>query len=177
MVKASCLALAVWCGLWSGPTADPPPKIDAGKPLADGVYLVLKRAPQEKDLRPVKAGEALLPHRHPYREGGADRPAEYLVVRRAADVPLLLAGPPREVTDASGAVRIELQLRREAADKLERLTRDNVGKEVAILVGGEVVTTHKVRTAIAGGRVQISCCEPGACTYLLKRLRDRSPAK
>jgi preprotein translocase subunit SecD len=50
------------------------------------------------------------------------------------------------------------------------LTREQRGKQIAIVLGGEVVTMHKVREAIKGGEVQITSCAAGAAGYLLKEL-------
>jgi hypothetical protein len=175
MARTSCrrlllvglLAALPASALLGQPPAQPPPD----RPLPNGVYLVLRRAAKEKDVLPAKAGEAVVPHRHRYLKKGGDQPTEYLALHRTPDVPLKLAAKPEGVKDDAGNLRIELQLARNGAEKLERLTRDNLGKEVAILVGGEVVTTHKVRSAITGGKAQITCCgDDGACAYLLKQL-------
>ena len=68
-------------------------------------------------------------------------------------------------------MRILLKLRPQAAAALERLTRAQLGKQVAIILGGEVVTVHKVREVIRGGEVQIASCAAGAAGYLLKQLQ------
>jgi hypothetical protein len=157
----------------------PAEQTGAGKALPDGVYLVLRRGAQEKEVRPARAGEVVVPHRHRYLKEGGDRPAEYLALHRSPEVPLALAARPEGVKDKDdpGTLRIYLQLTQDAAGKLARLTREQQGKDVAILVGGEVVTTHKIRTAITDGKVQISCCAKGACEYLLKRLESAHQEK
>jgi preprotein translocase subunit SecD len=68
-------------------------------------------------------------------------------------------------------LRIQLKLTPNAADALERLSRAQVGKQITIVLGGEVVTMHKVREVIKGGDVQITSCTPGAAEYLLEQLR------
>jgi preprotein translocase subunit SecD len=70
-------------------------------------------------------------------------------------------------------MRIQLKLKPKAAQALEDLTRGHLGRQVAIVIGGEVVTMHKVRTVIKGGDVQITSCAPGAAEYLLKQLQGR----
>jgi preprotein translocase subunit SecD len=50
------------------------------------------------------------------------------------------------------------------------LTTDGLGKQVAIVFSGEVVTMHKIREPIKGGDVQITSCAAGAAKYLLERL-------
>ena len=148
-----------------------------GKKLPDGVYAVLREGLQEKDVLPLKAGEALAVHRHRYLKDGEKEPPRFLAVRSAPDVLLDLAAEPKAVKEKEEVMRVLLKLRPKAAAALERLTRDHLGRPVAIVVGGEVVTVHKVRTVITGGDVQISSCAPGPAGYLLKQLQGRPTRK
>jgi hypothetical protein len=43
---------------------------------------------------------------------------------------------------------------------------------VAIVVGGEVLTMHKIKEPITSGQLQISRCNDNACELLYVRLRD-----
>ena len=143
------------------------------KKLPDGVYAVLREGPKEKDVLPLKSGEALAVHRHRYLKDGDKEPPRFLVTRPTPDVPLDLAAGPKADKDGEEVVRILLKLRPKAAAALERLTRDRRGRQVAIVIGGEVVTVHKVRAVIKGGEAQITSCTPGGATYLLKQLQSR----
>jgi preprotein translocase subunit SecD len=143
------------------------------KKLPDGVYAVLREGLKEKDVLPLKDGEALAVHRHRYLKDGDKEPPRFLVVRSAPDVPLDLAVAPKADKEGEEVVRILLKLRPKAAAALERLTRARQGRQVAIVVGGEVVTVHKVRAVIKGGDVQITSCTPGGATYLFKQLQSR----
>jgi preprotein translocase subunit SecD len=78
---------------------------------------------------------------------------------------------PKAEKEGTETVRILLKLEPKSAKALEGLTSEHLGKEVAIVLGGEVVTTHKVRTVIKGGDVQISSCTAGAGDFLLKQLQ------
>jgi preprotein translocase subunit SecD len=144
----------------------------AGKKLPDGVYAVRRDGPQEKDVRPLKDGEVLVVDRHRYVKDTATQPPRFLVVRSPPEVTLDLAREPKAVEEGGEVVRILLHLRPQAAAALERLTRDQLGRQVAIVLGGEVVTVHKVRAVIKGGDVQITSCAPGAAGYLLKQLQE-----
>jgi len=58
-----------------------------------------------------------------------------------------------------------------------RLTSDRLGKEIAIILGGEVVTLHKIQDRIKDGNVQITSCAAGAAKYLLEQLRAHQKTK
>jgi len=171
MSRSAC-ALAVALLLGGQALADDKAPTPAKK-LPDGVYAVLREGPQEKDVLPLKDGEALAVNRHRYLKDGDKEPPRFLAVRAAPDVLLDLAAEPKAVKEKEEVMRILLKLRPKAAAALERLTRDHLGRPVAIVIGGEVVTAHKVRSVIKGGDVQISSCAPGPAGYLLKQLQSR----
>jgi preprotein translocase subunit SecD len=152
-------------------TTGPPRK------LPDGVYAVLRDSLKEKEVLPLKAGEALIVHRYRFLAKSDAEPPRFLVVRSAADVTLDLAEAPKADKDGQDIIRILLKLRPKAATALERLTTAHKDKPVAIVLGGEVVTTHKIREAIKGGELQITGCAPGAVPYLLERLQARQEKK
>ena len=146
----------------SGSAAKPP----------DGVYAVLRDAAKEADVLPLKEGETLVIDRHPYAKKEDKEPPRYLVIHKAPDVEFDLAAAPKPVKEGDEVARILLQLQPKAAKALERLTADRTGGKITIVLGGDVVMTNKVQSAIKGGEVQISTCDPGSGAYLLKRLED-----
>jgi preprotein translocase subunit SecD len=138
---------------------------------------VLREGLNEKDVRPLKDGERPVVHRHRYLKTKDREPPRFLVVRAVPDVDLDLAGQPKAVKDGAEVVRILLKLKPRAAQALERLTSDPAGKQIAIVLGGEVVTMHKVRGVIKGGDVQITSCAAGAAKYLLEQLNAHQRKK
>jgi hypothetical protein len=56
---------------------------------------------------------------------------------------------------------------------MEEVTRANPNRSLAMIIGGEVVTVHKIRSAISGGLVRIANCDEKAGMYLLQQLRKR----
>ncbi len=138
---------------------------------ADGVYEVRRDGAREKDVLPLREGEAVVVDRHPYAKKDEAGPPRFLVVRSAPDVPLDLAGEPRADREGAEVVRVLFRLKPRAAEALQRLTSDARGRQLAVVLGGEVVTVHKVRAAITGGEVQVTSCAPGGAAYLLERLR------
>ncbi len=171
MRRSVCLLAAVLCIGNSVPTWGHDKTPGSRKKVPDGVYAVLRESPKEGDVLPLKGGEALVVDRHRYLKKADKEPPRFLVVHAAPDVPLDLAGAPKADKDGEEIVRIFLKLQPKAATGLERLTSERVGKQVAIVVGGEVVTVHKVRAVIKGGAVQITCCAAGSAKQVLEQLR------
>jgi hypothetical protein len=167
---SSCLTLVV--ALLSA--QDAPRRTPA---LADGVYVVLREGSQKKDLAPLANGEVVVVNRHRYLPEGDKEPPRFLVVRPVPDVPLDLAGAPKADRENGDVVRIRLQLRPAAAATLERLTRAQQGRQIAIILRGDVVTQHKIRSVISNGAVQITSCAPKAAAYLLRQLEARPGSK
>jgi hypothetical protein len=176
MNRCTCLLAT---GLLLGGPAALPPAADGREPRkapADGVYRVLRDGPAEKSVLPLKDGEALVVNRHRYQKGGDKEAPQFLAVHDKPEVALDLAGGPEADRENGEVVRIRMKLRPDAARALERVTRDRQG-QLAIVLGGEVVTVHKIRTAIPDGDVQITSCTPGAADYLLKQLEARRKGK
>ncbi len=96
----------------------------------------------------------------------------FLVVADSPQVPLSLSSLPKSGELEDGRKTIQLEFSEEASEKLERFSADNIGGAVATVVGGKVATRHKLRVAITGGKLQISCCGAGACEHLLRELGD-----
>jgi preprotein translocase subunit SecD len=141
------------------------------KKLPDGVYAVQRESLKEKDVLPLKEGEVLAVDHHRYVKTDKKEPPRFLVVRSAPEVTLDLASEPQAVKEGGEIARILLKLKPPAAMTLERLTRNQEGKQIAIVLAGEVVTVHKVRGVIKGGDVQITSCAEGAAGFLLEKLK------
>jgi len=140
------------------------------KKIADGVYAVLRESSKEKDVLPLKDGEVLVVDHHRYLKKEDEEPPHFQVVHAVPDVKLDLAGKPKAEKDGEEVLRILLKLQPQAATDFEHLTSERVGKQITIIVGGEVVTTHKIRAAIKGGDIQITCCTPGSAKHVLEQL-------
>jgi hypothetical protein len=147
------------------------------KKLPDGIYAVQRDSLKEKELLPLKQNEELIVNRHRYQKKDDNEPPRFLVVHAVPEVALDLAREPQADKEGDEVVRIFLKLQPKPAAALERLTRDPRVRQVAIVVAGEVVTMHKIRTVIPNGEVQITSCTPGAATYLLRQLQARPQGK
>src|SRR5262245_16516603 len=133
--------LVLACGISMASAQDRPQA--AARKVPNGVYRLLRDGASEKEVAPPKDGEVVLVDRHRYAKADANEPPRYLVVHSAPDVMLYLAREP--VGEKNGAeVRITLKLRPQAAESLERVTREHPGGQLTIVLDGDVVTTHKI---------------------------------
>jgi len=177
MSRPACLLATIFL-LCGHAAASPPDGASASRArLPDGVYAVRRDGPAEKDVLPLWEGEVLAVDRHPYLNRGEREPPRFLVVGSVPDVALDLAGEPKAVKEREGGVGILLKLRPGAARALEGLTRDRPGRQLAVVVGGEVATVHKVRAVIRGGEVQITSCAAGGAEFVLRQLQTQHKKK
>lgn len=177
MCRSACVLAALIFGSSCIPASaqDKPPA--PPKKLPAGVYVVLRENPNEKEVLPLKDGEALVVNHHRYVKKDDREPPQFVVVRSTPDVDLDLKEKPKAVKEGGEVVRIFLKLKPKAAEALERVTKDGRGKQLAIVLGDEVVTSHKIREVIKGGEVQISSCAAGAAKYLLEQLEAQQAKK
>jgi len=143
----------------------------AGRNLADGLYLVARSAHEPEKVEPLAESERLIANDFHLLEPAERKPAVYLVLQTEPFVPLVLATAPREDREeASGKPRLHLELAEDQSGLLEDFTRAHLGETVAIVIGGDVVTTHKVKSVITGGRLQITRCTKHGCQTLYTEL-------
>jgi hypothetical protein len=177
MGRFACLPAALLLIGSYAPARAPHKEQEPSRRPPDGVYAVLRASLKEQDVRPLKGGEGVVVHRHRYLKKDDKEPPCFVVVRAVPDVALDLAGEPKAVKDGEGVVRVLLKMRPKAALALERLTTDRLGKQIVIVLGGEVVTMHKIRNVIKDGDVQITSCAAGAANYLLEQLQAHEKNK
>ncbi len=139
-----------------------------------GFYLIAAEADSAALLPAPGAGQQVIRYDYKYlREDERGKP-RYLLLSKTADVPLILAGKPDlQLKGAHGFPELHLELTSESADKLEKLTREHLGGTVAFVIDGEPVTIHKIRSAISGGKFQLSRCTDTACEYIYGRLVEK----
>jgi len=138
--------------------------------LVDGLYLVTRKGDTQAKLRPVDNGERLLVDDGHFLEPADRNPTEYVVIDTKASIPFALSKPPVEDHESSGKPRLQIQFAPKQAAALEQLTGKNVGRTVAIVIGGEIVTCHKIREAVTGGNLQITRCTKHGCDLIYSRL-------
>lgn len=146
---------------------------DAVVKLADGLYLVLRKDTDRSKIEPIAKGETLLINDYRFLEP-ADRGAtEYVVVQTDAFVPLIMKDQPEKGTDTKGRPKLLISLAEDQSGKLEEFTRKNTGGSVAVVIGDQVVSCHKIREPIVGGRMQITRCTDNGCAAIYSELQRR----
>ena len=147
---------------------------DAAAKLANGFYAVLGESEIEAsaDSAAGTAAHVLLPYDHIYTDT-PDEPRVWLALSPSPYVPLVLTGPPDIGVSEKGFASLSIALAPENTKLLEDFTREHLNGPVAIVVGGEVVTKHKIKSVITGGKMQITRCTDNACEVLRTKLLEQ----
>lgn len=153
-------------------TAQTPPEPE---PAPDGLYRVLATA--NGLMAQVQSSGRQIAYNHRFLDGDSAKEPASVWIDTTDYVPLELAAAPDSVRQPDERIHLLLSLSDKAAAKLAEFTEQHLDEQVAIVVGGEVVTMHKVREKIDGGKLQITRCTDNACEYLYMELRDNMAKK
>jgi preprotein translocase subunit SecD len=145
------------------PAADP-------RSLANGVYAVLRAGLTREEVQTEKPPHAVLVYDRKYSDADKDQPPRYVALDTSSFVPLVLAGQPEAQKDGRGWTLLNVTLAPQHVKTLEDFTRAHLDGLVAVVIDGEIVTMHKVRTVIVDGKAQITRCFDDACRTLLLKL-------
>jgi hypothetical protein len=158
--------LLVSCALMSAIAqgADQPEKHQAG------FYLVAAEATSADALPPPTADQRIARYDAKFLRASERTPPRYLLLPRRPNVELKLAKPPALDKGSNGFTELRLELTTQAAGNLERLSREHLGQTVSLVIDGEPVTIHKIRSVITGGQFRLSRCTDNACEYIFGRL-------
>lgn len=144
--------------------------------LPDGIYLILRQADERHKLDPLAATERAIINDYHFLEKSERGEPHYVVVSTESFIPMLLSDAVKE-TDANGRPKLLLAFADDQVAPIEEFTRKNVEKSIAIVIGGQVVSTHKIREPIAGGKVQITRCTDNGCAVLYSELKQKAATK
>lgn len=137
--------------------------------LPDGLYRVLGRSPS-----PPGESRGVVRRYEPRRsDPSSDVGPEYVELDASDYVPLVLSRPPDPIPQPDGRIGLDLALAREHVGRLERVTKNNLGGAMAIVMDDEIMSVHKQRAVITDGRMKITRCTDRACERLLTKLVER----
>ncbi|MFO0552281.1 MAG: hypothetical protein U0271_28095 [Polyangiaceae bacterium] len=74
------------------------------------------------------------------------------------------------VDEASGKPWLHVHMKDPNSHALADFTQAPEGRSLAVVVGGQVASHHKLRTPTTGSDFQVSCCNPAACERWLTLL-------
>jgi preprotein translocase subunit SecD len=144
----------------------------ASNSLANGVYAVLAEGPARQDVQLQNIRHAVLVYDRKYSESDKNSPPAYVALDTSFFVPLILAAPPEMKKDGHRFALLNVTPARAHVKSLEKLTAAHLGGSTGIVIDGEIVTMHKVRSVIHDGKAQITRCGDNACeTQRLKLVR------
>ena len=139
--------------------------------LPDGLYLVAEVIRDSTHIKSPGKGITFV-HFNPLFLENAPDSSQGLLVYANKFVPLELSKAPELLDQAENKKKIQLSFSKLASDKLASFTSENVMKQATLIVGGEALTVHKIRTAITGGKMEITRCDDNACQKIYVQLQD-----
>ena len=141
--------------------------------LQNGAYFILREASTPQEARVPDVSQVVLTYdRQKYGDATTNQPLSYVSIDPKDFVPLIIEGDPTMTRDGQGKSILSVSLTRANAEKAEEFTRAHLGGRIAMVVGGEIVTLHKIRSVVTGGKLQITRCEDNACEVIKAKLVD-----
>jgi hypothetical protein len=144
-------------------------------PLADGMYAV-KRDAATAEAAGVPGEPARVIRYDRRSASGEPEEPRYLALQTSPFVPLILEVPPDIREQSDGRTYLSVALAQGYVKTLSDFTRAHLGGRVAIVVDGDVITVHKVRSPIDNGKMQITFCKGNACELIRSKLMEDGPA-
>ena len=138
-----------------------------------GLFLIHAQASRPEDLPPRGVDQQVVKYDYKFLREEEQRSAKYFLLPKHPDVALKLARKPQSSKNDQGRTELLFELSPDAAADMERLTSKNLGRAVAFVIDGEVVTAHKIRSVIRDGQFVLSRCTDNACEYIQARLAVR----
>jgi hypothetical protein len=175
-VLATALALVLTiCGCKSPPGQPTNPvqaaASPAAQPLENGAYLIIREAPTPQDARVEGVPHVVIAYdRRKYGDAPPSEPLTYVAIDTRDYVPLVIEGTPEMISNGQGKSVLTVSLARKNAERAEAFTRAHLGGRIAMVVDREIVTLHKIRSVITGGKVQITRCTDNACEVIRSKL-------
>jgi len=115
-------------------------------------------------------GSRIVTDHHVYEPPSERTASRYVAIDTTEHVPFILESAPATTEDSSGRPLLSITLDAKYKEKLKEFTTRYLDKSVAILVGGELVSVHKIRSVIPEGKLQVTSCGADVCKVLYSKL-------
>lgn len=169
LLALAVVLLSLGCAGAPAQSGGPGPRALAKVP--NGMYAVVGEptpVPRAQDL----PSQRQLRYDPRLADSQSTEPVQFAIVETSGFVPLILATAPEHTIQDDGRILISVALATPHIQTLADFTRAHLGQRVALVLDGEVMSTHKVRTIVEGGRMQITRCDEHACQRILSKLVD-----
>jgi len=142
----------------------------AATDLANGMYLATGVFDTRKAAERSAGESRVLLDNHTY-DPPSERPApRYVAIDTTQHVPFVFETAPSATLDPTGRTILSVALDAKHAKRLKTFTTRHLGKSAAMIVGGELVSVHKIRDVITEGKLQITSCGADVCNVLYSKL-------
>jgi preprotein translocase subunit SecD len=139
--------------------------------LPNGFYLIQEEHTDASALQKPADDETIVTYTLDHL-GVYDQPPRHYRVKVKPDVPFS-PDAKAEVGDKNeGKTTLNIALGEGNASEFQKFTAANIDRAVAVIIAGKVVTAHKIRSEIVGGKIQITRCGDDACEQLYLWLKD-----
>jgi hypothetical protein len=142
------------------------------QPLQNGMYVVAETATTKEELQAQQGNHRTLVYEDKFSGSKSPDPPLFVTLATSRYVPLVLEVPPEALKQPDGRTYLNVTLKKQHIKELEKFTRAHLGGRVAVILGGEIITMHKVRTVITGGKMMITRCMDNGCELILSKLRE-----
>jgi len=139
--------------------------------LPNGFYLILEEQSDSAKFAKTADDEVIVTYTLDHL-GITGQPARHFRVKNRPDVGFSPEAKPEVGDKVAGKTTLNVVLGEGNAREFQQFTAANVDRAVAIIIAGKVVTAHKIRTEIVGGKIQITRCGDDACEQLYLWLKD-----
>lgn len=142
--------------------------------LENGIYLIQAEISNPARAKRLPQGFVMCEYTSDHlvsRVTGESDPVRYIVIKDTPSVPVVLADKPQlSNTNDKYELALQFTLAPEYIDLMEKFTGDNLNKRIALVIGGKIITMHKIRSAIKNGLIRITRCTDNGCKLIYQNL-------
>ncbi len=137
----------------------------------DGIYLIERTGNTTEKVLPLAENERKIEFNEEFIEK-TDQDVKYIVINKDEYAPLKLKTAPKTEAQDDNRKKLMLELTEQAKEQLKDFTTKHLNQLTTIVVNGEALTMHKIKSIIDGGFLQITRCTDNACEMLYVELQD-----